>query len=71
MPDVHFSMPYMHEGGVLLHVYSSETGTWSQNQIDEQKEQGQLEGWHHQFALDAIYHPCAFVNGFLHFIVWG
>jgi hypothetical protein len=56
---------------VLLHVYSSETGTWSQNQIDEQKEQGQLEGWHHQFALDAIYHLCAFVNGFLHFIVWG
>ena len=55
---------------MLLHVYSSETGTWSQNQIDEQKEQGQLEGWHHQFTLDAVY-QCAFVNSFLHLIVWG
>ncbi|CAD6220775.1 unnamed protein product [Miscanthus lutarioriparius] len=70
MPDVHFPMPYMHEDVVLLHVYSSETGTWSQNQIDEQKEQGQLEGWHHQSTLDAVY-QCALVNSFLHLIVWG
>jgi hypothetical protein len=56
---------------VALHVYSSETGTWSQNQIDEQKEQEQLEGWHHQFTLDreSLNHLCAFVNGFLHVIV--
>ena len=68
MPDVHFPMPYMHEDVVLLHVYSSETVAWSQNQIDEQKEQGQLEGWHHQFTLDAVY-QCVFVNSFLHLIV--
>ncbi|CAD6337470.1 unnamed protein product [Miscanthus lutarioriparius] len=68
---VQFQMPDLYEEIVALHVYSSETGTWSQNQIDEQKEQGQLEGWHHQFTLDreTLNHLCAFVNGFLHVIV--
>jgi hypothetical protein len=64
MPDVDMEI-------VSLHVYSSETGTWSQNQIDEQEEQGQLEGWHHQFKLELLDYHCAFVNGFLHLIVWG
>jgi hypothetical protein len=53
-------------------MFTSETVTWSQNQIDEQKEQGQLDGWPHQFTLhqDPVEHQCAFVNGFLHLIVW-
>jgi len=68
---VEFQMHYWEDGVVSLHVYSSETGTWSQNQIDDQREQGHLEGWHHQFTLDTVHHQCAFVNGFLHLIVWG
>ena len=67
---VQFQRPNVYEDVVSLHVYSSETGTWNQNQIDLQKEQGQLGGWHHQFTLVAIGHQCAFVNGFLHLIVW-
>jgi F-box interacting protein len=68
---VQLQIPDVQENVVSLHVYSSETGTWSHNQIDKQKEQGQLEGWHHQFTLDPLQHQCAFVNGFLHLIVWG
>ncbi|CAD6337472.1 unnamed protein product [Miscanthus lutarioriparius] len=68
---VQFQMPDVDMEIVSLHVYSSENGTWSQNQIDEQKEQGQLEGWHHQFTLEVLDFRCAFVNGFLHLIVWG
>ncbi|CAN6171203.1 unnamed protein product [Urochloa humidicola] len=54
-----------------VHAYSSETGTWSHNQTDEQEGEGQLEGWH-QVRFDlAIPNPrCPFVNGFLHLLVW-
>ncbi|CAD6220773.1 unnamed protein product [Miscanthus lutarioriparius] len=68
---VQFQIRDLYEEFVSLHAYSSETRTWSQNQIDEQKEQGQLKGWHHQFTLDieTDNHLWAFVNGFLHVIV--
>ena len=68
---VQFQIRDLYEEFVSLHAYSSEARTWSQNQIDEQKEQGQLKGWHHQFTLDieTDNHLWAFVNGFLHVIV--
>jgi len=50
-----------------LCAYSSETGTWSQSQINW-NEQGQLEGWRHQCHL-AYQH--AFFNGILHLLLFG
>ncbi|CAL5066664.1 unnamed protein product [Urochloa decumbens] len=53
-----------------VHVYSSETGAWSENLIDEQGEEGQFPGWRKvSFPLARLY-PCPFINGFLHFMVW-
>ncbi|CAL5078867.1 unnamed protein product [Urochloa decumbens] len=53
-----------------VHVYSSETGAWSENLIDEQGEEGQFPGWRNvSFPLARLY-PCPFINGFLHFMVW-
>ncbi|KAG0537319.1 hypothetical protein BDA96_03G139000 [Sorghum bicolor] len=54
---------------VSLHVYSSETGTWSGNQIGSQENQGPLAEWHHRSIVSRKEPECAFVNGFLHFIV--
>jgi hypothetical protein len=55
---------------VSVHAYSSETGTWSDdNQIDEQGEEGQLEGWRHVNFYIGNDHPNTFVNGFLHVLV--
>ncbi|CAN6171377.1 unnamed protein product [Urochloa humidicola] len=52
-----------------VHAYSSETGAWSDNQIDEQGEEGQLEGWRGFNFLLGNPLPCPFLNGFLHLIV--
>ncbi|CAL5089013.1 unnamed protein product [Urochloa decumbens] len=53
-----------------VHVYSSETGAWSENLIDEQGKEGQFPGWRNvSFPLARLY-PCPFINGFLHFMVW-
>ncbi|CAN6213391.1 unnamed protein product [Urochloa humidicola] len=55
-----------------VHAYSSETGTWSDDQIDEQREEGQFQGWRQvRFNLGLPYLRCPFVNGFLHLIVLG
>ncbi|KAG2632110.1 F-box protein At5g07610-like [Panicum virgatum] len=48
-------------------AYSSETGTWSQSQINW-NEQGQLEGWRHQCHLS---YQHAFFNGILHLLLFG
>jgi hypothetical protein len=56
---------------VSVHAYSSETGTWSDdNQIDEKGEEGQLEGCCHVNFSIARDGPSPFVNGFLHLLVW-
>ncbi|CAN6171225.1 unnamed protein product [Urochloa humidicola] len=52
-----------------VHGYSSETGAWTENQIGEQGEEGQLEGWGRFNFLLANPQRCPFVNGFLHLIV--
>ncbi|CAN6165570.1 unnamed protein product [Urochloa humidicola] len=55
-----------------VHAYSSETGAWSDNQIGEQGEEGQLElleGWRGFNFLLGNRLPCPFLNGFLHLIV--
>ncbi|CAL5089008.1 unnamed protein product [Urochloa decumbens] len=52
-----------------VYGYSSETGAWCENQIDEQGEEGQLEGWRRFNFLLGNPQPCPFVNGFLHLIV--
>nr|TKW30916.1 hypothetical protein SEVIR_2G070000v2 [Setaria viridis] len=60
-----------HEEFLSVHAYSSETGTWSDNQIDEQGEEGQLEGWHMvRFNLADPSPRCPFINGFLNLLVW-
>ncbi|CAL5078824.1 unnamed protein product [Urochloa decumbens] len=57
---------------LYVHAYSSEIGTWSHNQTDEQEGEGQLEGWDQvRFDLADPNPLCPFVNGFLHLIVWG
>ncbi|CAL5066663.1 unnamed protein product [Urochloa decumbens] len=55
-----------------VHAYSSETGTWSDNLIDEQGEEGgQFPGWRQvSFYLGGKSQPCPFVSGFLHLVVW-
>ncbi|CAN6180742.1 unnamed protein product [Urochloa humidicola] len=53
-----------------VHAYSSETGAWTDNQIDEKGEEGLLEGWHQFSFLLGNSQPCRFVNGFLHLIVY-
>jgi hypothetical protein len=54
-----------------VHAYSSETGTWSRNQTDEEEEEGQLEAWRQvRFNLGDPNPRCPFVNGFLHLPVW-
>ncbi|CAN6356449.1 unnamed protein product [Urochloa humidicola] len=53
-----------------VHAYSSETGAWTDNQIDEKVEEGLLEGWHQFSFLLGNCQPCRFVNGFLHLIVY-
>ncbi|CAL5089011.1 unnamed protein product [Urochloa decumbens] len=52
-----------------VYGYSSETGAWCENQIDEQGEEGQLEGWRRFNFLLGNPPRCPFVNGFLHLIV--
>ncbi|CAN6209547.1 unnamed protein product [Urochloa humidicola] len=61
---------------VSVNIYSSETRTWSCNQMNEQEEEGQSEGWH-DYPIRLYIggngiegSPCAFVNGFLHLVVW-
>jgi F-box interacting protein len=66
---VQFQLSVPDEMLVSLHVYSSETGTWSRNQIDSQENQGPLAEWHLRAMLSRRDPECAFVNGFLHFIV--
>jgi hypothetical protein len=51
-------------------AYSSETGTWSQSQIDW-NEQGQLEGWRHQGILSYDTSQYVFFNCVLHVILFG
>jgi hypothetical protein len=56
-----------------VHAYSSETGTWSLNQADEQGEEGQLQGWCHRVRFNFVmrhFDRAPFVNGFLHLLVW-
>ncbi|CAL5078861.1 unnamed protein product [Urochloa decumbens] len=52
-----------------VHGYYSKTGAWIENQISEQGEEGQLEGWGRFNFLLGNPQPCPFVNGFLHLIV--
>ncbi|CAN6165423.1 unnamed protein product [Urochloa humidicola] len=53
-----------------VHAYSSETGTWSGNQIDEPGEERQFQGWRQvRFNLGDPNPRCPFVNGFLHLVV--
>ncbi|RCV09872.1 hypothetical protein SETIT_2G064400v2 [Setaria italica] len=77
----HFHLVHFKVGSndrlVSVNIYSSETGTWSRNQIDEQEELGQSEGWRdYQVRLcmsggvGTEGSRCAFVNGFLHLVVW-
>ena len=66
---VQFQISVPDEMLVSLHVYSSETGTWSRNQIDSQENQGRLTEWHHRGIVLRRDPECAFVNGFPHFIV--
>ncbi|CAN6222551.1 unnamed protein product [Urochloa humidicola] len=54
---------------LLVHAYSSETGAWCDNQIDDQGEERQLEGWCGFNLLVGNPPPCPFVNGFLHLIM--
>ncbi|CAN6180559.1 unnamed protein product [Urochloa humidicola] len=53
-----------------VHVYSSETGAWSDKLIDELAKEGQFPGWRKvTFPLRSS-QPCPFINGFLHLMVW-
>lgn len=64
-----FQISMADETLVALHAYSSETRTWSHNQIGSQEEHGPLAGWHHHVRLAHRERRCAFVSGFLHFII--
>ncbi|CAN6165419.1 unnamed protein product [Urochloa humidicola] len=57
------------EKPLSVHAYSSETGAWSDNQIGEQGEEGQLEGWRGFILLLGNPQKSPFVNGFLHLVV--
>lgn len=54
---------------ISVHVYSSESGTWSHIQSDWEEELGQLEGWRHQDVIPRQAAGCAVLNGMLHFII--
>jgi hypothetical protein len=54
---------------ISVHVYSSQTGTWSHIQSDWHEELGQLEGWRHQGFIPRGGRGCAVLNGVLHFII--
>ncbi|CAL5090931.1 unnamed protein product [Urochloa decumbens] len=63
--------PYLEdEEFISVHAYSSETGAWSDDLIDEQgEEEGQFPGWRQVSFYLGKPQPCPFVNGFLHMIV--
>jgi len=68
---VQFQISWEDEMLLGLHAYSSETGTWSHNQIECQEEQGLLAaGWHRHVTISYTDPRCAFVNGFLYLLVW-
>lgn len=48
-----------------VHAYSSKTGIWTYSQTEKEEEE-----WQNQVYL-SISNRCAFVNGFLHLLVWG
>ncbi|CAN6294745.1 unnamed protein product [Urochloa humidicola] len=54
---------------ISVHIYSSETGTWSHNVSDWEEELGQLEEWRHQCQIPCRGPGCAVLNGVLHFII--
>ncbi|CAL4914859.1 unnamed protein product [Urochloa decumbens] len=54
---------------ISVHIYSSETGTWTHNVSDWEEELGQLEEWRHQCQIPQRGPGCAVLNGVLHFII--
>jgi F-box interacting protein len=59
----------LNEEFLSVHAYSSETGTWSANQIDERGGEGQLNGWCYVRFYPEKSRPHAFFKGFLHLVV--